>query len=153
MRGRSITLTDLMGLVALAAFDLALLRGAWMLLAIPPVAVLIVALNLLLLHLLVRRRTPGWPVVGAIVVGIGFTVTMFGVRTRMVARLIGWFREPSGDFTPWRRLDAVAVEYAERVFTTALALILMAAVGLAIRRVGERVRSRPARVAGAPPVG
>jgi hypothetical protein len=68
---------ELMRLVVLAALNLALFQGAWMLVLFPPITLLFAILNVTIYHVWVRRRRLSRPLTTSLFVGLAMSVMLF----------------------------------------------------------------------------
>jgi hypothetical protein len=80
---------ELMRLVGLAALNLALFQGAWMILVLPPITMLAAILNFTLFWTWVRRRRLSRPLLFAMLAGLAATVAivMYLARSQKAPRL------------------------------------------------------------------
>jgi hypothetical protein len=86
---------ELMRLVVLAALNLALFQGAWMIVVLPPITMLFAILNLTLYWTWVRRQRLSRPLLSSMLVGLAMALSIFICMTAgpwipTVRRLNGW---------------------------------------------------------------
>lgn len=86
---------ELMRLVVLAAFNLALFQGAWAIVVLPPITILFAVLNLTVYWTWVRRRRLSRALLGAMLVGLAMSLAVFicvaaGPWTPTIVKLHGW---------------------------------------------------------------
>lgn len=93
-RGRTFSTGQLMRLVVLVAANLALFQGVWWLIVFPPIAMIVISLNLVLQAAWVRRRGLTRPEFVAALVGLlaavataGYLAT-FQMRPQMAGQLL-----------------------------------------------------------------
>jgi hypothetical protein len=131
-------------LVAIAALDLALMRGLpTLFLLIPFVAIMFVSLNLVLGRILVLRKPLGAFHLGFVAVGLLYGAATFGLRTRILEDVIDCYRWFTGDTTVWRFNSGPQILIAEQALIGLLGLLACLAGGVLASYT--RARLRPAR--------
>jgi hypothetical protein len=141
---RRIRIGTAVGLVAIAALDLALMRGlSPLFFLIPFITIMFVSLNLVLGRLVVLRKPLGAFDLGFVVVGLLYGAATFGLRTRMLEDVIACYRWFTGDTTIWRFNSGPQILIAEQALVGLMGLLACLAGGVLASYT--RARLRPAR--------
>jgi hypothetical protein len=144
MKSDRIGVAGYLGLAVIVAVNLALFRGAMVLLTIPFVVVLLILLDLSLARLLILRSPLRASEYGFIAVGIVATMLSlpFNNDPAILQTMIRLYREVTGDFRVFRFNTSPSFIYAERavVGLAILAVSLLGGflAGWLARRVGYR---------------
>jgi hypothetical protein len=130
-------------LIVVAALDLAFIRALpTPFLLVPFIAVLFAALNLVLVQILVVRRPLGPYAMGFVAAGLLYGIATIGLRSRVLATLIDWYKVFSGDETTWRFNSGNSILLAEQVVLIVLGLLACLAGGALVSLAADRLRPR-----------